>query len=64
MRWRVDSEEHTTTERAFLASRGDAMKTTLSDEIIPAGGYWASVVPHGQILRIVDVEGNQGVDFL
>ena len=48
----------------FLASGGDPMKTTISDEIIPAGGYWVSVVPHGQILRIVDIEGNQGVDFL
>ena len=50
--------------RTFLTSRGDAMKTTLSDEIIPAGGYWTSVVPDGQILRILDIEGNQGVDFL
>ncbi len=40
------------------------MKTTLCDEIIPAGGYWASVVPDGQTLKIVDSEGNQGVDFL
>lgn len=48
----------------FLASGSDPMKTTISDEIIPAGGYWINVVPHGQILRIVDIEGNQGVDFL
>ena len=44
-------------------SGGDPMKTTISNEIIPARGYWVSVVPHGQILRIVDIEGNQGVDF-
>ena len=61
---RFDSEEQTTTERTFLTSRDDAMKTTLSDEIIPAGGYWTSVVSDGQILRILDIEGNQGVDFL
>ena len=34
------------------------------NEIIPVGDYWAHVVKQGQCLRITDVEGNQGVDFL
>jgi urea carboxylase-associated protein 1 len=36
----------------------------VDDRIIPAGGDWSGVVPEGQVLRIVDVEGRQAVDFL
>ena len=31
---------------------------------IPAGGSWSGVVKRGEVLKIVDVEGQQGVDFL
>jgi urea carboxylase-associated protein 1 len=34
------------------------------DEVIPARAGWASVVKRGDRLRIVDLEGNQAVDFL
>ena len=34
------------------------------DRIIPAGGEWSGIVPAGQVLRIVDLEGRQAVDFL
>ena len=34
------------------------------DEVIPAGAPWSGVVRRGQVLRIVDTEGSQGVDFL
>ena len=34
------------------------------DHIIPAGNPWSAVLARGQRLRIVDLEGNQGVDFL
>lgn len=34
------------------------------EEIIPAGKPWSAVIKRGQRLRIVDIEGNQGVDFL
>lgn len=34
------------------------------DQIIPAGKPWSAVIAQGQRLRIVDIEGNQGVDFL
>jgi uncharacterized protein len=34
------------------------------DEIVPAGQPWSAIVRRGQRLRIVDIEGDQGVDFL
>jgi uncharacterized protein len=34
------------------------------DRVVPAGGEWSGVVPAGQVLRIVDLEGRQAVDFL
>jgi urea carboxylase-associated protein 1 len=33
-------------------------------QVIPAGDYWIDIVKAGQILRIVDVEGNQAADTL
>jgi uncharacterized protein len=34
------------------------------DEVVPARAPWLHVVMKGQTLRIVDLEGNQAVDFL
>jgi urea carboxylase-associated protein 1 len=34
------------------------------DETVPARAPWRGVVKQGQTLRIVDLEGNQAVDFL
>ncbi len=34
------------------------------DDVVPPGEGWAGVVRRGQILRIVDQAGKQGVDFL
>src|SRR5512142_1501600 len=34
------------------------------DEIIPARAPWDHLVRAGETLRILDVEGNQAVDFL
>src|SRR5262249_44646266 len=34
------------------------------DEVVPARAPWTAVVRKGQTLRIVDLEGNQAVDFL
>jgi urea carboxylase-associated protein 1 len=39
---------------------GDAMFR----QVIPAGDYWIDIVKTGQVLRIVDVEGNQAADTL
>jgi uncharacterized protein len=36
----------------------------LLDEIVPAGKPWGHVVRQGEILRLVDLEGQQAVDFL
>ena len=36
----------------------------LVDEVVPARAPWAGVVERGNTLRIVDLEGNQAVDFL
>lgn len=36
----------------------------LHDEVVPARAPWLHRVKQGQILRIVDLEGNQAVDFL
>jgi urea carboxylase-associated protein 1 len=39
-------------------------KTAVVDVVVPAGEPWLGRVARGQILRIVDLEGNQAVDTL
>jgi hypothetical protein len=39
-------------------------ETTLSDVVVGPGRPWSGVVRRGETLRIVDLEGRQGVDFL
>ncbi len=36
----------------------------LVDETIPPGGHWGRRMARGEVLRIVDLEGRQAVDFL
>ena len=36
----------------------------IAEQIVPAGQPWSAVIKREQRLRIVDIEGNQGVDFL
>ncbi len=36
----------------------------VDDRTLPAGGDWSGVIRAGQVLRIVDLEGRQAVDFL
>src|SRR5215471_18772796 len=45
---------------------GTAMseRTILEDRVIPADGHWGRVLRQGQMLRIIDLEGKQAVDFL
>ena len=38
--------------------------TVISDEIVPAGMPWSGIVAKGYYLSIIDLEGQQGVDFL
>ena len=43
------------------ASRTDS---PLADEVIPPGGHWGRRMARGEMLRIIDLEGRQAVDFL
>jgi uncharacterized protein len=36
----------------------------VSDEIVPAGGTWGRIIRLGEVLRIIDLHGQQAVDFL
>jgi uncharacterized protein YcgI (DUF1989 family) len=38
--------------------------TLVEDLVVPAGGSWSRRIDKGQVLRIVDLEGKQAVDFL
>ena len=38
--------------------------TAIVEQSVPAGEPWARVIEKGQSLRIIDVHGSQGVDFL
>ncbi len=39
-------------------------EASISNEIVPPGMPWSGIVEKGQRLRITDIEGRQGVDFL
>jgi urea carboxylase-associated protein 1 len=39
-------------------------QSNLSDEIVPAGKPWSAIISAGHYLTIIDIEGQQGVDFL
>ncbi len=45
-------------------SQETGASTVTVDEIIPAGKSWSAVVHAGRYLSIIDLEGQQGVDFL
>src|SRR5919109_1286213 len=36
----------------------------VENRVIPAGGEWSGRIASGQLLRLVDLEGRQAVDFL
>src|SRR5919198_5956284 len=36
----------------------------ISNEIIPASAGWSRVLSRGEVLRLVDLQGRQAVDFL
>jgi len=52
-----------TTHAQTVESRLDP-KTAVVDEICRAGEPWMHLIKRGQVLRILDVEGNQAVDTL
>ena len=47
-----------------LPTMPDLAGSIVLDEVVPARAPWTAVVRKGQTLRIVDLEGNQAVDFL
>jgi uncharacterized protein len=46
------------------ATLADNLSGVISREIVPPGGRWSRRIEKGQRLRIVDLEGQQAVDFL
>ena len=47
-----------------MNAQSSLSNTVLLDEIVPARAPWMQLLAKGQHLRIVDLEGNQAVDFL
>jgi urea carboxylase-associated protein 1 len=47
-----------------MTASGGSRAPVVRDEVVPARAAWSAVVRAGQVLRIVDLEGNQAVDFL
>jgi len=43
---------------------GTVQGTVLLDTVVPARGPWSAVLRAGQELQVIDLEGNQAVDFL
>src|SRR5262249_18148266 len=54
--------------RRDLGAKRNTMTTTadriIEDVTLPANSHWGRVIRKGQLLRIVDLEGKQAVDFL
>ena len=42
----------------------DIPGAAVEDTVVPARGSWSRRIDKGQVLRIVDLEGRQAVDFL
>ena len=36
----------------------------IQEHLIPPGGNWSSIIKNGKTLKIIDIVGGQGVDFL
>jgi uncharacterized protein len=47
-----------------MAFNPPPLNTIVHDEVVPARAPWLHEVKAGQTLRIIDLEGNQAVDFL
>ena len=43
---------------------GTVLGTIIVDEVVPAGRPWGHVIRQREVLRLVDLEGQQAVDFL
>src|SRR5262249_36519883 len=47
-----------------MSHKSEALGMAVLDEIVPPGRPWGRVVRRGEVLRLVDLEGQQAVDFL
>jgi urea carboxylase-associated protein 1 len=47
-----------------MANPEQHTSTVIADEVVAAGSPWARVIEQGCSLRIIDLYGHQGVDFL
>jgi len=47
-----------------MSEAGGLHRLVVLDEIVPAGKPWGHAVRQGEILRLVDLEGQQAADFL
>ena len=47
-----------------MSEAGGLHRLVVLDEIVPAGKPWGHAMRQGEILRLVDLEGQQAVDFL
>ena len=43
---------------------GIEAQTIVYDAIVPARHPWGHIIKQGEILRLIDLEGQQAVDFL
>ena len=41
-----------------------SVSRVLLDPVVAAGAPWSGILRRGQVLQIIDLEGQQGVDFL
>ncbi len=48
----------------MTATSHDSLAGVVSDEIVPARRPWGRIIKKGELLRLVDLEGQQAVDFL
>jgi hypothetical protein len=46
------------------ATKPSERGASISDEVVPPGQPWSRVIPRSHVLRIIDLEGSQAVDFL
>ncbi len=58
------STTDTDTEAGGATGVADVAGELVADEVVPARSPWSGVVRTGEHLRIVDLRGNQAVDFL
>jgi len=47
-----------------MTATSTTTSTVLLDAVVPARGPWSAVLRAGQELQVIDLEGNQAVDFL